>query len=343
MHVVSAAHRARVAKALGHGVDRTDHVAFGFAPAFRRTQQAQLPRGQHGARPGTEVLGRDVTAGGLAQVGVYVVRGDGLALAGLVQVLEQLLPGQILAILDDAGDAPVADIHDVVDPALAAEGKAQFGASDLDVAPAQRGEAEGAVLARILVVAHADERLVEQHHHGGEDLPAREVARAQVALYALPDLRQDFAEFQHAAELRLVARLAVQGVVAVLLASAVVARGGLDMAFGIGTDPHVGPGRRNRERFDAHALGCGRDARAARRVVDPAGSGAPPGDSGDAVGDIMQPRAGGRVAMLVVARAHSGFALASKRIRRLPLAIHRGSLIGKRTQAGKTTSQRPAR
>ena len=66
--------------------------------------------GQHGAGPGAEILGRDVAAGDLAQVGVHVGGGHVLALAVLVEVLEQLLAGQVLAGLHDPGDAAVLDL-----------------------------------------------------------------------------------------------------------------------------------------------------------------------------------------------------------------------------------------
>src|SRR6267154_1224641 len=209
VNVVLAAHGARVAEALRHGVDRADHVALGFALALRRPQQEKLPRREHRARPGPEVLRRDVPAGDLAKIGVHVVRRDGLALSGGVDVLEQLLPGEVLALLDDSREAPVGDRHGVIDSALAAEAEEQLRAPDLDMTLAQGGEAEGAVLARVLVVAHAD-------------------------------LGEDFAELEHAAEFRLVARLAVQGMVAILLAAARVARGRLDVPFGVRAYPYVG-------------------------------------------------------------------------------------------------------
>src|SRR5216117_1863074 len=300
--VVLAAHGARVAEAFRHGVDRADHIALGFALALRRSQRKKLPRREHRARPGPEVLRRDVPAGDLAKIGVHVVRRDGLALAGGVDVLEQLLPGQVLALLDDAGEAPVGDRHRVIDSALAAEAEEQFRALDLDMALAQGGEAEGAVLARVLVVAHADQRLVEQHHHGGEDLAPREIPRAQIALHALADLGKGLAELEHAAEFRLVARLAVQGMVAILLAAARVARGRLDVSFGVRAYPDFGPGRGNRERVDPLALRLARDANAVRRVVNPALSRALAPDTGEAVGDVVEPGAERRLAMLVDAR-----------------------------------------
>src|SRR6266540_7194858 len=107
--VVFAAHGARVAEALRHRVDRPDHVALGFAPALRRPQPEKLPGREHRARPGPEVLRREIAPGDLAKIGVHVVRGNRLALAGGVEVLEQLLPGEVLALLDDPGEAAVGD------------------------------------------------------------------------------------------------------------------------------------------------------------------------------------------------------------------------------------------
>src|SRR6267378_1627220 len=141
-----------------------------------------------------------------------------MALAGAVHVLEELLPRQLAATLDDACQARIGDGDGVLDAALAAEAEAQHRAVDLQVPAAQRGEAVGAVLAHVFVVADADQRLVEEADDRGEDLAAAEILRSQVALEALAQPRQHLAEFEHAAELRAVARLAIVGVVAVLLA-----------------------------------------------------------------------------------------------------------------------------
>src|SRR5712692_10890 len=300
--VVFAAHGARVAEALRHRVDRPDHVALGFALALRRPEPEKLPRREHRARPGPEVLRREIAPGDFAKIGVHVVRRDGLALAGRVDVFEQLLPRQVLTLLDDAGEAPVGDRHGVIDSALAAEAEEHFRALDLDVTVAQGREAEGAVLAGVLVVAYADQRLVEQHDHGGEDLAPGQVARAQVALDALADLREDFAEFEHAPELGFVARFAVARMVAVLFSSARVARRRLDVAFGVRAYPDVGPGGGNREGVDSLALGLVRDALAVRCVENPALSRALAPDALEAVGDVVESGAEGRLAMLIDAR-----------------------------------------
>ena len=176
----------------------------------------------------------------------------------------------------------------MLDAALAAEAEAQQLALDLQVAPPQRGEAVGAVLAHVFVVADADQRLVEQAHDRGEDLPAAQVGRAQVALEALAQERQHLAEFQHALELRLVARRPIVGVVAVLLAPARIRAGRLDMTVRVGADPDARPGGRYGEAVDARAGVASDDALAARRVIGPAGADALARDATHAVGDIAQ-------------------------------------------------------
>src|SRR5258706_624669 len=185
-------------------------------------------------------------------------------------------------------EAQVVEGDRVLDAALAPEREAQRRALHADVAPAQRGQAVGAVGARVLVVADPDQGLVEQANHGREQLAAAEISRAQVALDALAQLGQRLAELQHPAEFRLVARFPVRRVVAILLAAPRVASGGLDVPGGVGTDPNFGPGRRNGERVEAPARGGIADPLAVRRVVGPSRPRAAPAYSGGYVGDIDQ-------------------------------------------------------
>jgi len=105
------------------------------------------------------------------------------------------------------------------------------------------------------------------------------------------------------AELGVVARVAVRRVVAVLLAAARVARGRLDVAVGIGTDPDLGPRRRDGERVDPLALAPIRDAQTVGQVVGPAGADALARDAALVVGDVAQPGARRRSAAVLDARA----------------------------------------
>src|SRR5947207_12804145 len=94
----------------------------------------------------------------------------------------------------------------MIDAALSPKREVELGAVDLDVPAAQGGEAERAVLAGVLVVSDADQRLVEQAHDSRQDLTPAEVVRAQVALHPLAHIGEDLAELEHPPELRLVPR-----------------------------------------------------------------------------------------------------------------------------------------
>src|SRR3954468_5694628 len=133
----------------------------------------------------------------------------------------------------------------MLDAALAAEAEPKRVPFDRHMPPPQGGEPEGMVLARVLVVAHADQRAVEQAHHRREDLPPAQVGTLEVALDSFAQPRQHLAELQHATELGAVTRFAVRRVITVLLPPTGIARRRLDVAGGIGTDPDVGPGGRN--------------------------------------------------------------------------------------------------
>ena len=135
-------------------------------------------------------------------------------------------------------------------------------------------------------------------HDGGQYLAAAQFGGAQVAFGALPDGRQHLAQVEHVAKFRLVARIAITRMVAVLLAAAGIARGGLDMAFRIRADPHVGPRRRNDQRIDAAALLGIADASAAGFEENPTLAGPAPRDAGHTVGHIIKTGTAGRLAML---------------------------------------------
>src|SRR5207253_6848899 len=112
----------------------------------------------HRAAPGAEVLRGEIAPGKFAQVRVDVVGGDRLALAERVEVLEELGAGKVAAALHDAGEPLVGEGDVVLDAALSAEAEAQRRSAHRDVPAPQRRQAERAVLARVLVVAYADQR-----------------------------------------------------------------------------------------------------------------------------------------------------------------------------------------
>src|SRR3546814_18981175 len=119
------------------------------------------------------------------EVVVDVGRADVVALALLVDVLEQLLTGDVLARLDDPREPPVAQFDLLALAALRPKLEDQFRAVDVDMPVPPRGQAEGAVVAGVFVVADADQRRIEQANDRGEDLFARPAGAGHLLLTLL--------------------------------------------------------------------------------------------------------------------------------------------------------------
>src|SRR6185312_12907660 len=112
---------------------------------------------------------------------------DRLAAAGFVDVLEELVAGKIPAALHDAGQPAIAEGHRMAFAALAAELEFDIRPVQLHVAVAHGGEAEGAVLPSVLLVAHANQGRLEQLHHGRQDLVPRQPGQREIPGTTLPD------------------------------------------------------------------------------------------------------------------------------------------------------------
>ncbi len=151
----------------------------------------------------------------------------------------------------------------------------------------------------VLVVPDPDQRLVQQADDGGQDLAAAQVRSAEVPLDPLADRGKDLAELEDPAELRAVAGLAVRRMVAVLLPAPGITGRGLDVPGGIGTDPDVGPGRRNGQAEDAPSLGRIGDPGTVGSVEGPAPAHPAAADAGEAVRDVSQSGAARGFAVLV--------------------------------------------
>ena len=191
-----------------------------------------------------------------------------------------MLAGDILALLDDAGQLAVAQVDLVLHAGLAVEVERDRRALDVDVAVAHRGQPVRFVLFRVLVVADADQRRFQQVHDRRDDLLLRQSALVQVLIDPLTDFRQRLPELDHVLVLRLFADLAPFLVIAVLLAPLAVTAGGLEMAVRLRADPDVGPRRRDDERLDALQRAFVGDAVTPRIAVEEALAGAMAGDAG---------------------------------------------------------------
>src|SRR5882724_10554792 len=94
-----AAHGWRVGELRSHCFDRGRDA--GFALALRATIGKRRPRKQRNrpkrCAPRAEILRREVRAHGVAQIFVHLVRHYGMTYAFVVDELEELLSGQLLA------------------------------------------------------------------------------------------------------------------------------------------------------------------------------------------------------------------------------------------------------
>src|SRR5204862_2046219 len=265
--VRAAAHGSRVTELSRHAVDRGDHVAFRLGFRLEAHGIAERARGEHGACPGAEVLGGEVFPRYIAQVIVDVVGSHAAMFAIDVDVLEQALTREVFTTLDHPGHAPVRDPDLDLDAALAREHEPHGGAPHVDVTAAQRGEPERFVLLRILLVADAGKRGLQEPDDGGYDLRFGQAVAPEVSRDAAPDPRQHSRKGGHPVELVGVADLAPAGVIFVLLAAAGIASRGLAVAARPRRDPHVLPGGRVDQRADAAERGCVADELAVWPVV----------------------------------------------------------------------------
>ena len=88
MDVASPANRRCVSKILGDPLDCTQDRSFALHLAVDARKFSQCERGQIGRGPCPEILGGYVSAGDLAEIGVDLCRTDGMALAGIVEILK---------------------------------------------------------------------------------------------------------------------------------------------------------------------------------------------------------------------------------------------------------------
>src|SRR5689334_3794291 len=124
---------------------------------------------------------------------------------------------QFAAATNDGRQARVIDTNLLAAAALAAEVEAQPVTLGLDVMRAQCGQAIGTVAARVLLVTDAYQGAVEQTHHSGKHLFARQSWQPQIACDAAAQRRQHLAERSDAREFLRVTPMAPTCVIAVLL------------------------------------------------------------------------------------------------------------------------------
>src|SRR5690349_10596085 len=215
-------------------------------------RHGQAHGGQDGRMPGAEVLGGVVASGYLAEVVVDVRRGD-VVPARPAPVDEQLVPA-----VPAPPQAPDDRAHLILGHRLLALlgplGRIlehQLALAQRDVLLPDGGQAEGAVLLRVLLAARPEEPEIDQADRSRENPVPGQAPALHVTADDLADARQHGSEVPDPIVLSLIPLLTPQVVVPVLAASGRVGADGLDVAQRVGADPDVLPGRRDHQRPDA--------------------------------------------------------------------------------------------
>src|SRR5205085_6848516 len=158
MDIAAPANRRRVAKMLSHLLNRAQHGLFPLRIGVEKLEFLQGFGGEFCPGPRPKILGRDFFASDLAQIVIYLGRADGVPIAILIEVLEQLISRQISAILDNARETPVIDVSLVVLTVLSAKADVYSAALDRDMPVPQGRQSKALVLLGVLVVPDPKER-----------------------------------------------------------------------------------------------------------------------------------------------------------------------------------------
>ena len=185
------------------------------------------------------------------QVIIHVARIDAMSLAVFVHILKQFRSWQVAAVLEDTRQLLVADDATALHAALAAEVQRDLVPFDRDVTILQRGQAEAVVLSRVFSIADAGQRSFHQAYYRREHFLARQIRSCEVLLDPSPNRRQRPREIEHVRVFVFIAHRTPSRMIAILFAPASVAAGRLKMAVSGRANPHVGPRRRNDQRFDS--------------------------------------------------------------------------------------------
>jgi hypothetical protein len=195
----------------------------------------QADRRQHGRVPGSEVLGREVRAGDLAQVVVDVGGGHVVGSARAVAPGQELIatPVPPFQAPHDHAEPLVGNGLLALDAALGRVLERQLPAPAGDMLAADRGQAEGLVLGGVLLAPGPEEPQIDQPERGRHYPLPVQASPLQLGQDLLADVRQRAPELGHPVKLALVLLLPPPLVIQVLPPPRRVDTGRLDVAGGI--------------------------------------------------------------------------------------------------------------
>jgi len=139
--------------------DGADHGALSLRFCIEQLEFLQGESGEICRGPCPEIFRRNLLAADFAEVIIDVGGVDRMSASFLVDILEQLVAGQITAIPDDPRQPAIIDVALVPDAAFAAEAQMDAIAFNLDVPTAQGRQAKALVRLRVFGIADAKQGL----------------------------------------------------------------------------------------------------------------------------------------------------------------------------------------
>src|SRR5256885_12064543 len=97
MHIAFAANSRRIAKNLRNGLDRSTDIRLRLFLALELLLRIEPDRGQNRSCPSPKIFGAEILARDLTQIFVHILRSNLANLAIVIDVLKQILAGQVLA------------------------------------------------------------------------------------------------------------------------------------------------------------------------------------------------------------------------------------------------------
>src|SRR5271154_3007832 len=153
---------------LCHLFDGTHHRLLLLCLGIEKLELLQCESRKIGGGPGPKILCGNLLTADLSQVIVDVRGIDRMPPAFIVDVLKQLVAGEVPAIFDDASQPPVVNIGFVPDVSLPSKAQMNAGAVDLDMPVAQCRQAIALVCPGVFAVTDPEERDLHQPDDGGE-------------------------------------------------------------------------------------------------------------------------------------------------------------------------------
>ena len=250
MNIALPANGRRVAKDFRDRFDGVFDVGFSLFLCVELAGSPKRDRREDCSCPSSKIFRGKIFACDLTQILVYILGSDVVRVAFVVEILKEVLTGQILQLQDNLRDPAVSYIHFMLAAALAAKTKPQLRAFHVYMSILHGRKTERFVFARILFIADADETSLEKLHDCREHFLPRQTAQSQIFLHTSANFRERFSEADQSIVFVLIAYFPPALVISILFPSPVITSGRLDVPVGRWTNPDIAPRWWNSEPFD---------------------------------------------------------------------------------------------